>query len=959
MSPKVPDSQYDPAVVSDRHLLPGTVIAGRVHIEALLGEGATAAVYQGTHSTLNKSVAVKVIHKRLLDSPVSIERFMREARAVNMLDHQGLARLYSYGEEERIGHYMVLEFIDGVSLRDKILEGKMSQDHAVDIIVQVCSALMVVHDAGLVHRDLKPNNIMVTKSADGQERTKVVDFGVVSFKAGAIIDAQSLTGTGILVGSPAYMSPEQCEGRTVDSRADVYSLGCVLFELLTGRPPFEGDTPYAVMSGHLHTPVETLNFPETVSLALQQIVLDTLQKDPEKRCPSVHALSASLKQLDLGAEPLPDRVGNPFKITLAVLVVMALCCIFYVSQPKSTVIDDDKAAKIGRLPPSPLQTGNMSPQERIAEYEQWLQRKEQGPMSQGLAHVYLAASLNEVGRGEDAASHFQQAFELLKKGRTDVVMNGSGQTKNATRLVEAIELVYPYVDPAVASEDLKEMIARFEADGLPERKLVLAKMYQALSRYTSGEENGRSNALRKQVELLQEGNAVLRDLLLAQVALSEALWREGDLQGAVNLLTQAIESSKELRSPFPGVFKNITMALFNQQRFEEALKMAEHAETLYAETGFKDGRTQVLATRCRALVALNQENTAFDLSQKSLEEAAETGLAQKRWLLWSVMAESDARGRLGKFGVVQATQKKLIVATEKVQFEQEALLSWSRTAASYYLLERDQVRALKITAPLEPVLLSYSSRLLSSLSGEVIALTELWKETGRSDLSIDLLRKLILKCGKNSDDIGVILFNVHLAQNLLHDNQNTEAAQVAEGLGDLAPALAKKHPDLFMQAYGTAGAVAEANRDFKKAESCYRKAFNIIEPGVRTNLRTQTLVKLGLARMDVKFNNLKEAEVLLHQCDAVSRNYKDEVREALLKQCAEFFFARGDLPRARMFFEQYGAKAGQNANYITVMNQYPLLLDQVGDRDAAEKWRQKLTRLSKLRKKSATNTKRP
>src|SRR6187551_2795901 len=257
-------------------------IGGRYEVGELLGRGGMAEVRKGTDVRLGRTVAVKRLRTDLASDATFQARFRREAQSAASLNHPAIVAVYDTGEEtttDSSGHegvdqpYIVMEYVAGRTLREIIREGrKILPERALEITSGVLSALDYSHRAGIIHRDIKPGNVMLTPSGD----VKVMDFGI----ARAISDASStMTQTAAVVGTAQYLSPEQARGETVDSRSDVYSAGCLLYELLTGRPPFVGDSPVAVAYQHVREPAAPPSDHDTeVTPEVDAIVMKALAK---------------------------------------------------------------------------------------------------------------------------------------------------------------------------------------------------------------------------------------------------------------------------------------------------------------------------------------------------------------------------------------------------------------------------------------------------------------------------------------------------------------------------------------------------------------------------------------------------------------------------------------------------------------------------------------------------------
>ncbi len=264
----------------------GSVFAGH-RIDALIGEGGMGVVYRATDLVLDRPVALKLIAASVARDAVFRTRFERECRLAAALDHPNAVTVFHAGEDA--GHlYVTMRFIDGTDLR-KLLrsQGAVAPQRAVGLVGQVAAALDEAHAIGLVHRDVKPANILV-RSRDREERAYLTDFGVSKHRsAGA-----ELTGTGLAIGTPDYMAPEQARGRAVDGRADIYSLGCVLFHALSGQLPYDHESDLDNLFAHVHQPVPDLHaLRPDLPPALCDTVAAALAKDPEDRPQTAGALA--------------------------------------------------------------------------------------------------------------------------------------------------------------------------------------------------------------------------------------------------------------------------------------------------------------------------------------------------------------------------------------------------------------------------------------------------------------------------------------------------------------------------------------------------------------------------------------------------------------------------------------------------------------------------------------------
>ncbi|MEW6730091.1 MAG: protein kinase [Acidobacteriota bacterium] len=274
--------------------LVGKTIDGKYLVEKLLGVGGMGAVFRARHTFINNDVAIKVIHPQLAIDRSIVERFLREARAAATIDHPNAIRVSDFG---RVGDmlYLVMEFIQGSSMKDYLeTKGCLTISETAKILSQVCAALDVAHSYQIVHRDLKPDNIMLKQNQRGEMIVKVVDFGIAKVKAN---DSQNeaLTNVGMIIGTASYMSPEQCQGAIVDWRSDIYSLGVIAFEAITGQRPFTAPSAMQVIVKHIVDPPPTLrSFCPEVPIEIERVVLRALEKHPADRYESAGEFALAL-----------------------------------------------------------------------------------------------------------------------------------------------------------------------------------------------------------------------------------------------------------------------------------------------------------------------------------------------------------------------------------------------------------------------------------------------------------------------------------------------------------------------------------------------------------------------------------------------------------------------------------------------------------------------------------------
>lgn len=331
-SSTAPTEHLDTAALAD--LLPppdpllGQVLDSKYELVARLGEGGMGAVYRARRVHIGDEVAVKVLHQSFVADADAVERFRREARAAAMLRHPNVVTIHDFGEARGAiaPAYIVMELAEGNSLRALLRsEGRLAPARAVALMGDICAGVGAAHRRQIVHRDLKPDNIIVLPPAaeDEGETAKVVDFGIAKLRDHATAPLPGLTQAGTLLGTPYYMSPEQCRGESLDARSDVYSLGAVFYEMLTGAPPFTAPTVMGVVTKHLTEPAPPLPPDAGIPYAVEDVCLRALAKDLHERQPDATTLARELQtamRAPVGSPPATtatDAVAHPSPAAVA------------------------------------------------------------------------------------------------------------------------------------------------------------------------------------------------------------------------------------------------------------------------------------------------------------------------------------------------------------------------------------------------------------------------------------------------------------------------------------------------------------------------------------------------------------------------------------------------------------------------------------------------------------------
>ncbi|NOY92457.1 MAG: serine/threonine protein kinase, partial [Deltaproteobacteria bacterium] len=293
----------------------GAILAGRYEVLRRIGEGGMGLVYEAEHKGIEKRVAIKVLRDDFSKRPEVVERFQLEAKSASKIGNAHIIDISDFGETPSGASYFVMEFLDGQDLADLLAaEGTLPAERAVGLVRQCCRALGAAQRKGVVHRDMKPENIFLTTRDEVPDFVKIVDFGIAKMNdietEGA--PGRKLTKTGMIFGTPEYMSPEQAAGKPADGRVDIYALGIILYECLCGRTPFMGDSFMGILTQHMFEevpPLRDVNPNVILSPELEMVILKTLSKDPDERYTTMDLLSEALEAAMQGRVAEPTLTG--------------------------------------------------------------------------------------------------------------------------------------------------------------------------------------------------------------------------------------------------------------------------------------------------------------------------------------------------------------------------------------------------------------------------------------------------------------------------------------------------------------------------------------------------------------------------------------------------------------------------------------------------------------------------
>lgn len=327
------------------------IIANRFEVIALLGEGGVGKVFRVHDILLDKDFALKILHKE--STEIAIARFQREAKAAGRLNHPNICQITDFGQDGEGSHYMVMEFLSGKNLAEEITKGPLETDYVMQILQQICEALAYAHKNGVIHRDLKPANVQILSDKSDSVQIKLLDFGM----AGLIESDGKLTQTGVLLGSPLYMSPELIEGKTAGIQSDIYSFGCLWYELLTGQPPFRGASILETLSMHKNLEVPQLDPDIEIAPDLKDLLFKCLSKQSQKRPQNVEEILKVLNRKEETKEIVESDLKTdlyqqqrttqlkPLLIASSVIAFISLFVIFERLKPAPSTLSIEKAAQ--------------------------------------------------------------------------------------------------------------------------------------------------------------------------------------------------------------------------------------------------------------------------------------------------------------------------------------------------------------------------------------------------------------------------------------------------------------------------------------------------------------------------------------------------------------------------------------------------------------------------------------
>jgi len=548
-----------------KELTTGSAFAGRYQIIEELGHGGMGRVYKVLDTKIGEKIALKLIRPEAGLDKKTLERFSNELKLARKIRHKNVCQMFDLGDDQGT-RYITMEYVRGEDLKQLVRKvGRLSPAQAIGIARQVCEGLEEAHKLGVIHRDLKPQNIMIDE--DGNAR--IMDFGIARSLAG-----KSITGSGVMIGTPEYMSPEQVEGKEVDRRSDIYSLGVILYEMVTGRVPFEGDTPFTIGIKHKsEAPKDPRELNAQLPEDLSRLILRCLEKDREKRYESAAGLSGELERIEQGiptterAFPVRKAVTSreitvkftPKKLLIpaAALVVLVTAGLFFLLRPRGPGLEPKRVV----VAPFENKTGDPKLDNVGFMASDWI--------SQGLmkTDMVFVSSLPAIDAFKGTQEEKNKIRQIAKATRAGKVVTGAYYLEGETmrfvaevldarqgKLLGSVEPVSgPAGEPVRIIESLRQKVlgvlaAVLEAK-LPASSRSHIPTYQAYQAYMEGWKAFNRYEYAKSIELCYEAVKFDPDFVLPLGMIGAAYFNLGKL-AEMQELVKKVEQERDKLTPF-------------------------------------------------------------------------------------------------------------------------------------------------------------------------------------------------------------------------------------------------------------------------------------------------------------------------------------------------------------------------------------------------------------------------
>ncbi len=442
-------------------------LPSRFEVVKTLGAGASGLVLLANDKLLGREVTIKILRSAEIAGEAEHKRFIREAKLLATIDHPNIVKILASDITTNGYPYHVMEYLNGEPLSDKLRGQALPLDQFCEIMMQVCAGLECAHNAGIIHRDLKPSNIFVCMETDGKVPVKVIDFGMS--KAEESSPEANVTRTNAVIGSPTYMSPEQCKGKLATAASDIYSLGCIMYECTTGAPPFQAETAFEVMYKHINEDVKSLssNSKQAAAESLGKLIDSCLQKDPAQRPTDLNAINAELAQIAKAEIKNQELFQKKKESKVIFLVLAALAVLLALGGVNFYVTHNKSVAEAGKLEKE-MEAVQDHKLDQIRELIEIQKRR-----------VEKSESLDERGKnGFQLIESYKRLYEQIKRNKDLNAVDGleyfrahpddKNYVATKTKALDVLDEAYIYCIKHSPSVKMREQLLRRKADTLIE-----------------------------------------------------------------------------------------------------------------------------------------------------------------------------------------------------------------------------------------------------------------------------------------------------------------------------------------------------------------------------------------------------------------------------------------------------------------------------------------------------------
>ncbi len=983
----------DPGDLPEGRILPaGTIIKPHFLITELLGKGSSAVVYRGWHQWLGVPVSIKVIHDDVLQSDEGKSRFFREAKILTKLQHPALAKLFYYGRDPEVGHFIVMEYVEGVSLCHVLKSGALEVRRAAGLVAELCDAMDFVHENGIVHRDIKPGNIVLTKDEQAIEHARIIDFGIARAVSSNPSSTESvgpkhlacpgesagkLTSTGVLLGSPAYMSPEQCKGTTIDTRTDIYSVGCVLFESACGRVPFTADGALSVMQMHLNDDVHFMDAP-SLPPDLKQIICKAMQKDPQDRFHSMAEMRDALRNINFDEECIQDRPPELAKRFLQAICALLLICgvgigmwqgwqVTHLGRDRTLFSELHASSNSGaamRKLRNRAELATMPVSKRAQYYVEWLGKFERDfsleqSLPVALAYFFLGVDQRSLSK-VDATRSFVNSRRLARL----VARHEAGRVSfDSQKFFDAVKIV---VDNSDCLEDyysgrqdltsLAALIAQ-KAKDYPGELATLYERHGAMS-LNVHDLQAAKESLAKAYSLICDRRIDRQDVVRILLRQSCCQWQLGDEKGCRRLLKEVSDNLSSLGNEKADCFFRIEMSglLIDLGEYRDALTELNKITQVQRELPFET-LTDVASLKAAALRGVKQYSLAYEVTLAALKRLKPSHFRFVGLACSLIMTEE--LGDLDRGNDVQALlngycKEALTHRRDDLKYGLN-VIDVDLWRASYAFGRRELKVVRRALFDLKDFFEHCSPEVLR-VCGRVDEVILLLEQSGDSATAQQLLKtvdeRLLSSFGNNIGMQAVVSIHLSLIDSMCNLKLYRSAFEQLEQLQSLIGNLDPDGDIYRVRTLLRRGVLLRQFERYTESLQCFKNAREICSRG---NISCVDQVKLmvnessTLSRANDFSGAVATLELARDQCvDPIARTLLPEVLHHLARTHRE----GGQLKEALSVYQQYCDLAvimsGINTGVrIQTLKEYATLCDQLHDGVRAKKLEEQVEMLEK------------